>query len=487
MATDFSNLEFNNTYSTLPSPFFTAQPPTPTSNPVLIAFNQPLARAFGFTEEQLSAPDLAYYLSGHQPFPGMNPLAMKYAGHQFGSFNPHLGDGRGLLLGEIIATDGQKWDLHLKGAGPTPYSRSADGRAVLRSSIREYLCSEAMYHLGIPTSRALSLTGSDERVLREMPETAATVIRVAQSHIRFGHFEHFFYNQQHEHLKTLVDYVIEHHFPDAKDADNPCLAMLTQVIKSTAEMVAKWQTVGFAHGVMNTDNMSILGITFDYGPFGFMDDYSAGFICNHSDYSGRYAFDQQPKIALWNLSALAYALTPFISTDALNDILETFYPHYHSHYNLLMSKKLGLMQVLPEDEELITELINLLNANHPDYTTFFRNLALFDVGGNNDFLRNQFFSKQAFDNWAEKYRSRLARQSLSQEEKQTLMNQHNPKYILRNYLAQQAIEKAENGDFSLVNELSIVLEKPFDEQPEYEKHAQLPPDWGKSLAISCSS
>src|SRR5678815_1998486 len=296
-------LSFDNTYAQLPESFYARVNPTPfASPPYLVSFNPAAAELIDLDSDQAKRPEFAGLFGGSMLAPGMEPLAMLYSGHQFGVYVPQLGDGRAILLGEVKNDRDERWDLHLKGAGMTPFSRDGDGRAVLRSTIREYLCSEAMHRLGIPTTRALCIVGSDERVYREQIETAATLLRMAPTHVRFGTFEIFYYRQQHEHLKVLADYVIAQFFAHLREADDKYARFFTEVVERTAKLIAQWQAVGWAHGVMNTDNMSILGLTLDYGPFGFMDDYDAGFICNHSDHNGRYAFNQQPYIGLWNLS-----------------------------------------------------------------------------------------------------------------------------------------------------------------------------------------
>ncbi|HEY6093375.1 MAG TPA: YdiU family protein, partial [Gallionellaceae bacterium] len=305
-------LNFDNTFARLPATFHSRLQPTPLGNPYLVSFNSRAAALIDLADDQALRPDFAEYFIGNRLLPGSEPLSMLYAGHQFGHYVPQLGDGRAILLGEIRNAAGELWDVQLKGAGPTPYSRSGDGRAVLRSSIREYLCSEAMHGLGIPTTRALCIVGSDDEVYRERIETAAVVTRLAPSHVRFGSFEVFYYRQQVAQIEALADYVIARHFPHLTGVPGRFGRLLHEVMTRTARLMARWQAVGFMHGVMNTDNMSILGLTFDYGPFGFMEAYNPGHVCNHSDHGGRYAFDQQPQIGLWNLTALAQAMSPLV-------------------------------------------------------------------------------------------------------------------------------------------------------------------------------
>lgn len=457
------------------------------AEPKLLAYSAETAALIQLPAEFFSQADAAEYLSGKKLFAGSKAVAQKYAGHQFGQYNPELGDGRGLLLGDVKGVDGKNYDLHLKGAGRTPYSRFGDGRAVLRSSIREFLASEAMYHLGIPTSRALSLVGSTEPVQRETMEQGAMLIRVCPSHIRFGHFEHCFYTGDKDQLKRLVDFTVQQHFPDCQQAQNPALAMLQQVVIRTAELISQWQAVGFNHGVMNTDNMSILGISFDYGPYAFLDDYQPGYICNHSDHSGRYAFDEQPGIGLWNLNALAHALSPLIEVEQLRAALALYEPALVNHYMSLMGTKLGLTTQQPTDRALIGQWLALLQLQKQDYTLSFRRLANFSEDSMGSSVRDHMLDVAAFDQWAALYRARLASEPGTAAERKALMNSVNPLYILRNYLAQQAIEAAEQGDTAPLHQLLQVLKQPYLQQQGKESFAAPPPDWGKAMSISCSS
>lgn len=479
-------IKVSHRYTTLPSGFFHHVLPTPLDKPRWVSWNQPLAERFGFSSDAPQSSELLGVLSGSLPTDKFKPLAMKYAGHQFGTYNPDLGDGRGLLLGELVADTGTVFDLHLKGSGQTPYSRMGDGRAVLRSTIREYLCSEAMAGLGVPTTRALGMMVSDTPVYREKVEQGALLLRLAESHIRFGHFEHFFYTEQHDLLRHLADKVIEWHFPQCQEANRPYLAMFERIIALTADMIAHWQSKGFTHGVMNTDNMSILGQTLDYGPFGFMDEYQPSYVCNHSDYQGRYAFDRQPSIALWNLTALAQALTPLIERADLEAALERFSPRLQSKYSAQMREKFGLNTKQPQDGTFFENSFALLESEGVDYPRFFRALSCLDIQGNGSLL-DLFVDRNKAETWLKRYLRRCDKETISASERGKQMRTVNPKYILRNYLAQQAIEKAEQGDFALVNTLAKVLKTPFDEQPDYEHLAKRPPDWGKTMVISCSS
>ena len=483
-------LTFHNTYARLPEAFYAKLNPTPfSSSPYLVSFNAAAADLIDLDLREAERPEFTALFGGSMLTPAMEPLAMLYSGHQFGVYVPQLGDGRAILLGEATNARGERWDLHLKGAGLTPFSRDGDGRAVLRSTIREYLCSEAMHALGIPTTRALSIIGSDEKVYREQVESGAMLLRMAPSHVRFGTFEIFYYRRQHEHLRVLADYVIDHHYPHLREAPDKYAALFAQVVERTARLIARWQAVGWAHGVMNTDNMSILGLTLDYGPFGFMDDYDAGFICNHSDHNGRYAFNQQPFIGLWNLSCLAQALLPLAEKDALKEGLDGYMPLFEREYRSLMRAKLGLADVRDQDEELIREFLGLLQGSHADYTIVWRELGGFLSGRGmvNDRLREHFLNRERFDAWAVQYAERLRAERSRDDDRQQAMNRVNPKYVLRNYLAQAAIEKAQQKDFAEIDRLLALLQHPYTDQPGMEGYAAPPPNWGKHLNVSCSS
>ncbi len=484
------HLNFQNTFARLSTSFHTPLHPTPLPQPYLVSFNPNAAHLIDMDSTEAACADFVEHFIGNRLLPGSEPLAMLYAGHQFGHFVPQLGDGRAILLGEIRNGAGELWDVQLKGAGITPYSRQGDGRAVLRSSIREYLGSEAMHGLGILTSRALCIVGSDEEVYRERIESAAVLTRLSPSHVRFGSFEVFFHRGQHDHIATLADYVIARHFPELVDAQDKYPQFLTQVTRRTARLMAEWQAVGFSHGVMNTDNMSILGVTFDYGPFGFMESYDPGYICNHSDSRGRYAFDQQPQVGLWNLSCLALALSPLIPEASAMTILDDYAPAFYERYTGLMGAKLGLSDATQDDIPLISALLDLMQASQLDYTNFFRSLGNFNSApdANNSRLRDQFIDRAAFDAWSATYRSRLQRQPDADSERKARMDRINPKYILRNYLAQAAIEKAEKErDYSEIERLLNLLGRPFDDQPGMESYAAPPPEGTQQILVSCSS
>ncbi|BCT30989.1 protein adenylyltransferase SelO [Pseudomonas protegens] len=481
-------LTFDNRFARLGDAFSTHVLPEPLDNPRLVAASPAAMALLDLDPAVAESPVFAELFGGHKLWAEAEPRAMVYSGHQFGSYNPQLGDGRGLLLGEVYNQAGEHWDLHLKGAGQTPYSRMGDGRAVLRSSIREFLASEALHALGIPSSRALCVIGSDTPVWREKQERGAMVLRLAPSHVRFGHFEYFYYTKKPEQQKQLGEHVLALHFPECLEQPEPYLAMFREIVERNAELIAKWQTYGFCHGVMNTDNMSILGITFDFGPFAFLDDFDAHFICNHSDDQGRYSFSNQVPVGQWNLSALAQALTPFISVEALREALGLFLPLYQAHYLDLMRRRLGFTQAEDDDQKLVERLLQLMQNSGVDYSLFFRRLGEQAPDQALARLRDDFVDRDGFDAWAEQYRQRVARDPLQgQDLRRERMHAVNPLYILRNYLAQKAIDAAESGDYSEVRRLHQVLSRPFEEQEGMQGYAERPPEWGKHLEISCSS
>ncbi|WP_255758326.1 YdiU family protein [Massilia sp. erpn] len=482
-------MPLDNSFASLPPAFYTRLMPTPLPAPYLVALSPAAAQLAGLDVAALATPDGVDVLIGNRVPDRSQPLAAVYSGHQFGVWAGQLGDGRAILLGDVAGAEGPL-ELQWKGSGLTPYSRMGDGRAVLRSSIREFLCSEAMHALGIPTSRALSVAGSDQGVVRESIETAAVVIRMAPSFVRFGSFEHWFYKNKPDELKILADYVIGRFYPDLLAAANPYAALLEEVARRTARLVAQWQAVGFMHGVLNTDNMSILGQTLDYGPFGFMEAFDPRHICNHSDQQGRYSYAMQPQIGHWNCYALAQALLPLIGeVDVAQATLDVYQPEFATAIDRLLHAKLGLKEEREEDRALFDAMFELLQANHADFTLFFRRLGGLQAASaaGDEPLRDLFIDRPAFDAWAEQYRSRLRAEQSDDAARQVAMNLVNPKYVLRNYLAQQAIEKAQNKDFTEVARLLAVLQRPYDEQPEYEQYAALPPDWASHLEVSCSS
>ncbi len=490
MKHSLDTLPFSNSFAALPPAFYARITPTPfATEPRLIHFNTQVAALLDLDPAVQHDPRFVEVFSGKQCLPGMDPIAMLYAGHQFGHYVPQLGDGRAIVLGELTNACGEKWELQLKGSGQTPYSRDGDGRAVLRSSIREYLCSEAMHGLGIPTTRALCLIGSSDEVYREQIETGAMITRLAPSHVRFGSFEVFYYRDQHDSIRTLADYVIGQHYSELADRPDRYLKFLHAVVEHTARLLAQWQAVGFAHGVMNSDNMSILGLTLDYGPYGFMEAYNPGFICNHSDHHGRYAFDRQPKIGLFNLSCLAQTLLPLIEVDEASAALETYWGLFTAHYHRLMAQKIGFEQMDEQALSLLQALLAQMQQSHTDYSLWFR--ALGNVERDTDrpltAWRDRFVDRDRFDRWLADYRARLRTHAKADPERRPAMMAANPKYVLRNYLAQIAIEKAEHGDNSEIERLLTVLRAPFDEHAGQEQYAKPAPDSVGPVQVSCSS
>ncbi len=483
--------------------FLTRLPATPLPAPYVVGYSAATGALLGLPDDLANDPGFADFFCGNVTRDWSRErmsYASVYSGHQFGVWAGQLGDGRALSLGELEHA-GVRNELQLKGAGRTPYSRMGDGRAVLRSSIREFLCSEAMHHLGIPTTRALAVIGSDQPVRREELETSAVVTRVAPSFVRFGHFEHFYANDNIDALRQLADHVIERFYPHCREADDPYLALLDEAVRSSAALVARWQAVGFCHGVMNTDNMSILGLTIDYGPFGFIDGFDANHICNHSDTQGRYAYRMQPQITYWNLFCLAQALLPLFgarydearrgerSVADAQAVLERFKGHFAPALEAHMRAKLGLASAQEGDDALANRLFEIMHAGRADFTLTFRRLAQVskhDASGDTP-VRDLFIDRLAFDAWANDYRARLSEEPRDDTARVEAMNQVNPKYVLRNHLAQTAIERAAQKDFSEVERLAAVLRRPFDEQPEHETYAALPPDWANTLEVSCSS
>ncbi len=491
--TSASRLRWLNRFHELGTDFFTELAAEPLSAAHWVARSETCAEALCLPADWADRPDLhsLEVFSGNRIWPGMQPLASVYSGHQFGVWAGQLGDGRALWLGEL-GVDGGALELQLKGAGRTPYSRMGDGRAVLRSSIREFLASEAMHALGVPTTRALCVTGSAMPVRRETLETAAVVTRVAPSFIRFGHFEHFAQRDQPTHVRRLADFVIDHHAPSCRDASNPYAALLTHAARRTASLMADWQSVGFCHGVMNTDNMSILGLTIDYGPFGFLDAFDPGHICNHSDHQGRYAWARQPNVGFWNLHALAQGLMPLIGeSDEALAAIEPYKSFFADEMLARWSAKLGLEHAEPDDRALVDDLLKLMATDRCDFTITFRRLAGFSTatGTNNDAIRDLFIDRSGFDAWGARYAQRLAREASADTERALRMNAANPKYVLRNHLAENAIRRASAGDFSETQRLLKVLQRPFDEQDADASaaYAGFPPEWASSIEVSCSS
>ncbi|SFM94689.1 hypothetical protein SAMN05216516_101467 [Izhakiella capsodis] len=465
---------------------YTALSPTPLHGARLLYYSRPMAKILTLDDNYFSGEQSKIWC-GDGLITGMQPLAQVYSGHQFGEWAGQLGDGRGILLGEQRLPDGRKFDWHLKGAGLTPYSRMGDGRAVLRSTIREFLASEAIHALGIPTTRALTIVTSDEPVQREQTERGAMLLRVAESHLRFGHFEHFHSAGKPEKVRELADYAIRHHWSQLADSNERYLLWFTDIVRRTARLIALWQSCGFAHGVMNTDNMSLLGLTLDYGPYRFMDDYQPGLMSNHSDYQGRYAFNNQPTIGLWNLNRLAYALSSLMRHDQLAQALSTYEPTLLQVWGERMRARLGLMTASDDDNRILTELLALMAKEGSDYTRVFRRLSETEQQQLRSPLRDEFIDRAAFDSWYQQYRQRLLRDECDDLQRQRVMKAINPALVLRNYLAQQAIEKAEKDDISELTRLHQALLDPFNVDQRNSDYLQPPPSWGKTLEVSCSS
>jgi uncharacterized protein YdiU (UPF0061 family) len=428
--------------------------------------------------------------SGAEPLPGGQTLSAVYSGHQFGVWAGQLGDGRAHLLGEVHSPGGA-WELQLKGSGITPYSRMGDGRAVVRSSVREYLASEAMHGLGIPTTRALALVVADDPVMRETVETAAVITRMAPSFVRFGSFEHWSSQRQFDHLRRLTDYIIDRFYPECRqgavDHTEALLRLFEAVTHRTAQLIADWQAVGFCHGVMNTDNMSILGITLDYGPYGFMDAFQLGHICNHSDVEGRYAWDRQPSVALWNLYRLAESLHPLVAdAEALRGILDKYEAVFTQAWYQRIAAKLGLENWRPSDKPLVDSLLALMHNNRADFTLTFRRLADAVLGQRTPFT-DLFIDRSTANAWLNQLLARHALDRLEREARATAMDRVNPLYILRNHLAEQAIQAAKQDDASQIDTLLTLLRNPYVEQPGYESYAAIPPDEAANITVSCSS
>jgi len=479
----------------LGSEYAVPTPATPLHNLHWGAINDRYAATMGLTPTHFDDALLGV-LGGNALWPNAPAsVATVYSGHQFGVWAGQLGDGRALHLGQYPQAMGGL-EIQLKGAGPTPFSRMGDGRAVLRSSMREYLCSEAMHGLGIPTSRALALVGASTPVRRESLETAAVVTRVAPSFLRFGHFEHFAHHGKPEQLRALFHDTVQRYFPalTTLDEQEKIVAWVKAVADRTASLMALWQSVGFCHGVMNTDNMSVLGLTIDYGPFQFLDSYIPNHICNHSDGQGRYAFNQQPQVGYWNCHALAQAMAVLMDNTAdLATALSSYPDTFTAAYTDALRAKLGLTDAAPGDGELINDWMSLLAQDQVDHTIAWRALsdAVMEQPGAEQVperLTRWFIQRDALTAWWSRFTQRAAMQPMDDLQSQgTRMLARNPKFVLRNHLAQAAITEAEGGNFAMVNDLKRVLDTPFDTHDAHADWAGLPPDWAKSIAISCSS
>jgi uncharacterized protein YdiU (UPF0061 family) len=474
---------FDNSYARLPERFFERLPPTPVPAPGLIRVNEGLALQLGFNAEQLTAPEGIEVLAGNRVPEGSEPLAMAYAGFQFGNWVPQLGDGRAILLGELIDRDGIRRDLQLKGAGRTPFSRGGDGRAGVGPVLREYIVSEAMARLGIATTRSLAAVTTGEQIVRDTTLPGAVLTRVAQSHIRVGTFQFFAARRDVDAIRVLADYVIARHYPEASEADQPYLSLLGAVIDRQAELIAGWQWVGFIHGVMNTDNMSVAGETIDYGPCAFMDSYDPGTVYSSIDRNGRYAYANQPSIAQWNLGGFAQALLPLLSDDEdaavalATDVLETFAERFEDFYRARLRRKLGLAEARDDDAALAADLLRRMADNRADFTLTFRRLCdvLEEGSGAHERVSELFHDPAAFDDWAVRWRMRLASEGRSHSECRRDMRSVNPAFIPRNHLVEEVIKAAvEDSDFTPFEQLNDVLASPYDDQPDRERYAAPP-------------
>ena len=465
-------------YSLLRHDFYSKQTQEPLNNPFLIHINKTLLDELGLSKE--SYEDLMLIFNGTIQIPNIQAVSMNYAGHQFGQYVQQLGDGRGILLGEIEAKN-KYLDIHVKGSGKTPYSRFGDGRAVLRSSLREYLCGEAMHGLGIPSSRSLMIFGSNDVVYREKSETAAMIVRTAKTHVRFGSFEKFFYDGLFDRHKELCDYVISQYLPDKEKSNKKYSYLLESIVIKTASLIANWQSVGFCHGVMNTDNMSILGETLDYGPFGFMDNFNPSHICNLSDTSGRYSYQNQPYVGMWNCTALANTFKHLINKEEITKIMTLYEKTYAKQLFALYKNKLGLKENRNTDEALVQELLNVMEVQNLDFTRTFRSLS------NILKTNNSIKVDDSLKSWSQKFKERHDIEIADIDSRITQMNKMNPKFILRNYMLQNAIDQAEEGSYKEIDILMKLITKPFEENLEYERYSEESPEWAKSLGLSCSS
>lgn len=474
---------FDNSYRRLPDRFYARLDPTPVSAPRLIRINTELAELLGLDAVALASAEGVEMLAGNRIPSGAEPIAMAYAGHQFGGFVPQLGDGRAILLGEIVARDGVRRDIQLKGSGPTPFSRRGDGRAALGPVLREYVVSEAMHALGIPTTRALAAVGSGDYVFRETPTPGGVLTRVARSHIRVGTFQFFAARDDVEGLRLLADHVIARHYPELMNAEQPYLALLEAVIDRQSALVASWLLVGFIHGVMNTDNMSVVGETIDYGPCAFMDSFDPKTVYSSIDQMGRYAYGNQPAIAQWNLARLGETLLPLIDDEqetavaAATAALDQFPDRFTAYYIAGLRAKLGLRMAEEGDGALITQLLGLMRASSADFTLTFRRLAdaLSDTESDGANLRVMFHDVAALDGWLAAWRARLSREGSEIADTQSRMRAVNPAYIARNHLVEEVIRAGvDRANFAPFDTLIDVLSRPFDKQPGRERY-ELPP------------
>lgn len=473
-----NELKLTNPYLELSNECYDKVAPTPLHKPFLIHANEDAAKILNIDKDELQSEDFVKLLNGEYKAEGSDTFAMCYAGHQFGHFVPRLGDGRAINIGTI-----DKYHLQLKGAGITEYSRNGDGRAVLRSSIREYLMSEAMQGLKIPTTLCLGLIGSEHKVRRESIEQGAMICRISSSWVRFGTFEYYASQGMFKELEALADYVIDENFPHINGKNDPYTLLFNEVMVLTCRLMAQWMSVGFNHGVMNTDNMSIGGLTIDYGPYAFLDDFRHENVCNHTDVEGRYSFTNQPQVAKWNLQRLMMALSPLTTVDKMEKILAIYDKVYVRYFHYYMCKKLGLEGTVDSDPAMIDDMLDMLESLHVDYTLFFRTLSHYD--GDRTALLSTGLYHEPMNAWLDRYDERVQYIDKTVRKKQMLTN--NPKYVLKNYMLQEAIDAADEGDFSLVGDLFKIAQNPFDEHAEFQRWAEATPQEFKNQKLSCSS
>ena len=488
-------IPFDNSYARLPDHFFARLAPTPVRAPRLVRVNADLARSLGLDPAWLASDEGTAMLAGNRVPEGAEPLAQAYAGHQFGGFSPQLGDGRAILLGEVVGPDGVRRDIQLKGSGPTPFSRRGDGRAALGPVLREYVVSEAMAALGIPTTRALAAVTTGEHVFRETAIPGAVLTRIAASHIRVGTFQYFATRQDVEAVRTLADHVLARHYPAAARAPDPYRALLEAVVAAQAGLVARWMLVGFIHGVMNTDNMAVSGETIDFGPCAFMDAFHFGQVFSSIDHAGRYAFGNQPRIALWNLTRLAEALLPLLDADqdaavaVAQEVLAGFAPRFESAWLGGLARKVGIAAMREGDEALVQDLLQRMQENEADFTLTFRALADAAASPAGEAAVGALFRDPAsFEAWAGRWRARLAEEAGSATERRTAMRAVNPAFIPRNHQVERVIAAAvEREDFAPFEALLAVLARPFDDQPEAADYARPPQAEEKVLQTFCGT
>ncbi|GGD07802.1 protein adenylyltransferase SelO [Halopseudomonas salina] len=488
---------FDNSYTALPERFYARQKPTPVRAPELIRINRALAAELGISADWLTSPEGLQVLAGNKIAPGSVPIATAYAGHQFGNWNPRLGDGRAVLLGEVMAVDGQRYDMQLKGAGRTPFARGGDGRAPLGPVLREYVVSEAMAALGVPTSRSLAAVTTGEQVMRDHPQPGGVLTRICSSHIRIGTFQYFAGMDDIEAVQILADHVITRHYPEAAEAERPYVALLQAVIASQATLIAHWQQLGFIHGVMNTDNMLVSGETIDYGPCAFMDAYHPETVFSSIDRGGRYAYVNQPGIGQWNLAWLARALLPLLDKDeeiavqAAQQAIDDYVSLYQRAYHDLMARKLGLASSDEGSIALVEELLELMKAAGTDYTLTFRRLSELvgpQGGGEGDSVADIFQLPESFAPWQEKWRLALEQQPLSSTERQQQMLALNPAYIARNHLVEEVIRAAEDeGDLQPFHDLIDRLASPFEYRSQDARYALPPTPEQRVYATFCGT